>query len=62
VFLNLRSAKANESLKMYLEKPSTTMSGAGAQARKEDTETNYIGKAFDAVIYLNHVNAIKFKE
>ncbi len=47
---------------MYLEKPSTTMSGAGAQARKEDTETNYIGKAFDAVIYLNHVNAIKFKE
>lgn len=62
VFLNLRKAKEISSLKMFLEKPLTVMSGAGAQARSKETETIDIGKAFDGIIYLDKTSKITWAE
>ncbi|MBL4604415.1 MAG: erythromycin esterase family protein [Flavobacteriaceae bacterium] len=61
-FLNVRKAKTNQALKTYLEGALTTMSGAGAKARKNSTETNDIGKAFDGIIYLNQTTKINLRE
>ena len=38
------------------------MSGAGAQVRNSQTETKEIGKAFDAIIYLNKTRKINWAE
>lgn len=61
-FLNLRKAKQDLDLKVFLEKPLLIMSGAGAQARDSNTETVDIGKAFDGIIYLNEINVINWAE
>ncbi|QKX06641.1 erythromycin esterase family protein [Aquimarina sp. TRL1] len=59
-FLKLRKAKTNPELRMYLEAPITTVSGAGARARNNTIETNELGKAFDAIIYLDKTNPINW--
>jgi erythromycin esterase len=61
-FLNLRKAKQDADLKMFLENPLIIMSGAGAQARSSTTETVDIGKAFDGIIYLNEINSLNWSE
>ncbi|WP_378172420.1 erythromycin esterase family protein [Aquimarina sp. SS2-1] len=61
-FLNIRKAKLDKKLKEYLDNELTTMSGAGAQARNSQTETKTIGKAFDAIIYLDKTNKINWSE
>ena len=61
-FINLRKAKTNEGLKIYLEKDITTMSGAGARARNSQTETNDLGKAFDGIMYLDKTTKINWTE
>ncbi len=61
-FLNIRKARENQDLVEYLNSEFTTMSGAGAQARKSKTETKEIGKAFDALIYLNKSSKINWME
>jgi erythromycin esterase-like protein len=61
-FLNIRKARENKELAEYLNSDLTTMSGAGAQARNSQTETKGIGKAFDAIIYLNKTSKINWAE
>ena len=61
-FLNIRKARKNKTLTEYLNKELTTMSGAGAQVRNSHTETKEIGKAFDAIIYLNKTSKINWVE
>ena len=61
-FLNIRKAKQDDKLKEYLDSELTTMSGAGAQARDTQTETKEIGKAFDAIIYLDKTSKINWAE
>lgn len=61
-FLNIRKARTNKELTEYLNLGLTTMSGAGAQVRNDQTETKEIGKAFDAIIYLNSTSKIKWAE
>lgn len=60
VFLSIRKARSNESLNAYFDEYLTTMSGAGAQVRSTKTETNDIGKAFDAIIYLDKTHPINW--
>lgn len=60
VFLDLRNARNDSTLKHFLLEPLTTNSGAGAQVRSEDTETNDIGRAFDAMIYLDKTHNINW--
>lgn len=59
-FLNIREARKNKDLTQYLNSELTTMSGAGAQVRNSQTETKEIGKAFDAIIYLNETSKINW--
>ena len=61
-FLNIRKARENKDLTEYLNSEFTTMSGAGAQVRSSQTETKEIGKAFDAIIYLNKTSKINWAE
>jgi len=61
-FLNFREARKNKELTDYLNSELTTMSGAGAQVRNSQTETKEIGKAFDAIIYLNKTSKINWAE
>ncbi|WP_426430911.1 erythromycin esterase family protein [Winogradskyella sp. HB-48] len=61
-FLNVRAARTNENLAFYLNSGLTSMSGAGARARSNETETKLFGRAFDAVIYLDKTNAITWAE
>jgi len=57
-FINLREARKDKSLMEFLNQPLTTMSGAGAQVRSNQTETQEIGKAFDGIIYLDKTSSI----
>ncbi len=59
-FLNIRKAKEENKMNEYLNSEFTTMSGAGAQVRNSQTETKEIGKAFDAIIYLNKTSEINW--
>jgi erythromycin esterase len=59
-FLNLREARKDKNLHSFLNTPLTTMSGAGAQVRNSQTETQLIGKAFDAIIYLDQTSKINW--
>lgn len=61
-FLNLRKARENKEIAAYLNSALTTMSGAGAQVRNSQTETKEIGKAFDAIIYLDKTSKINWAE
>ncbi len=61
-FLNIRNAKKNTSLKLILEKPLTVMSGAGAQARRDATEIDDLGNAFDGILYLDKSTKINWAE
>jgi erythromycin esterase len=61
-FLNLRQAKKDNALHLYLDVPLTSMAGAGAQVRTSDTETELSGKAFDAIIYLDQTNKIHWAD
>jgi len=61
-FLNIRKAGKDKTLYEFLNLPVTTMSGAGAQARKSQTETQQIGKAFDGIIYLDRTSKINWAE
>ncbi len=58
--LDLRNAKQQQTLKNYLENPLKIMYGAGATEWGKQTQTVTIGKAFDALIYLDNVTAINF--
>src|SRR5690606_19405387 len=57
-FINLREARKDKRLMEFLNQPLTTMSGAGAQVRMYQTETQEIGKAFDGIIYLDKTSSI----
>ncbi len=59
-FFSLRRAKKDKLLLDFIHSEQTTMSGAGAQVRNHNTETNQIVKAFDAIIYLDHTNEISW--
>ena len=59
-FINLRNAKQKQPLKNYLEKPLKIMYGAGSTEWGKKTQTVYIGKAFDAILYINKVSALNF--
>lgn len=61
-FLNIRKARKDRGLKTYLNSEFITMSGAGAQVRKQNTETKELGKAFDAIIYLNKTHKITWAD
>lgn len=61
-FVDLRSAKQNESLKCYLESPLKIMYGAGSKEWGTQTRTIDIGRAFDAIMYIDQVSAIHFLE
>lgn len=57
-FLNLREAKKDPMIEDYLNDPLITMAGAGAQVRRDKTETDLRGRAFDAIIYINRTSKI----
>ena len=59
-FVNIRKARENKGLVEYLNTAFTTMNGAGAQVRDSQTETKEIGKAFDAIIYLDKTSKINW--
>lgn len=59
-FINLREARKDKRLYEFLNTPLTTMSGAGAQVRNSETETQEIGKAFDAILYLDRTSKIRW--
>lgn len=59
-FLNIRAARANKNLALYLNSQLTAMSGAGARTRSTETETKAFGNAFDAIIYLDKTKAINW--
>lgn len=61
-FLNIRKARETKELADFLNSEFTTMSGAGAQARNSQTETKNIGKAFDALMYLDKTSKINWAE
>ncbi len=61
-FLNFRKAREDKKLAEYLNTALTTMSGAGAQIRESETETKELGKAFDAIIYLDHTSKLNFTD
>mgnify|MGYP006058389401 FL=1 len=52
--------KTIPSLKAEIEKDLTIMYGAGAQEWGKQTETVPVGKAFDAIIYLDKTHKINF--
>ncbi len=60
LFLDLKKIKTNPSMKCEIEKNFTIMYGAGAQEWGTQTETVPIGKAFDAIIYLDKTSKINF--
>jgi hypothetical protein len=45
----------------FLNSDFTTMSGAGANVRNNQTETNELGKAFDGIIYLDKTHKINLE-
>lgn len=59
-FVDLRNAKQNEFLKCYLESPLNIMYGAGSQEWGTQTRTIDIGRAFDAIIYIDKISIINF--
>jgi len=59
-FIDLRNAKQKQGLKNYLEKPLKIMYGAGSTEWGKETQTVGIGKAFDAILYINKVTALNF--
>ena len=59
-FVDLRNAKQVSNLKNYLEKPLKIMYGAGSTEWERETETVEIGKAFDAILYINKINLLNF--
>ncbi|MCT4629807.1 erythromycin esterase family protein [Winogradskyella sp.] len=59
-FINIRNAKMNAELKAFFENALRLTSGSGAQIRNSKTEAKAIGEAFDAIIYLDTVNEIKW--
>lgn len=59
-FLNIREAKKEDQLFKFFNSPLTTMSGAGAQVRNSQTETQNIGKGFDGIIYLDKTSKINW--
>ena len=61
-FLNLRQARKKQSLQAYLSLPLTSMAGAGAQVRRNETETDLWGQAFDGIIYLDQTTKIHWAE
>ncbi|UTW62675.1 erythromycin esterase family protein [bacterium SCSIO 12741] len=61
-FLNIRQAREDSTLIEFLNSNLTTMSGAGAVIRDEETETKELGKAFDGIIYLNQTHKINWAE
>ena len=61
-FVDLRNARRNEYLKCYLESPMKIMYGAGSQEWGTQTRTIDIGRAFDAIIYIDKVSTINFLE
>lgn len=61
-FLNIRKAREDNKLIEFLNADLATMSGAGAQIRNSQTETNDIGKAFDGIIYLDKTTKINWAE
>lgn len=61
-FVNLRKAKNDDNLRLYLEKPLTVMFGAGAQYWNNETEIGYYGKAFDGIIYIDRTHKINWAE
>lgn len=60
LFMDLKKIKTNPSMKCEIEKNLTVMYGAGAQEWGTQTETVPIGKAFDAIIYLDKTSKINF--
>jgi erythromycin esterase len=60
VLLDLKKIKTNPSMKCEIEKNFTVMYGAGAQEWGRQTETVPIGRAFDAIIYLDKTSKINF--
>ncbi|MFN0199911.1 MAG: erythromycin esterase family protein [Bacteroidia bacterium] len=60
VFLDVKKIKTNSSMKCEIEKDLTIMYGAGSQEWGTQTETVPIGKAFDAIIYLDKTHKINF--
>lgn len=61
-FFNIRKTRKNKALLEFLNNPITTMSGAGAQTRQNNTETNDLGNAFDGILYLDKSTRITFTE
>ena len=59
-FIDLRNAKHEPKLKGYLENPLKIMYGAGSTEWEKETQTVDIGKAFDAILYINKINTINF--
>ncbi|MFZ1703818.1 MAG: erythromycin esterase family protein [Saprospiraceae bacterium] len=59
-FVDLRSARHNEELRCYLDAPIKIMYGAGSQEWGTQTRTIDIGRAFDAIIYLDKISTIHF--
>jgi erythromycin esterase len=60
VLLDLKKIKTNPSMKCEIERNFTVMYGAGAQEWGGQTETVPIGRAFDAIIYLDKTSKINF--
>ena len=57
-FLNLRNARKIPALKASLDEPWIMMAGAGANVSSSQTVTDDTGRAFDAIIYLDHTHKI----
>jgi len=59
-FVDLRNAKQNDFLSCYLNAPLKIMYGAGSQEWGTQIRTIDIGKAFDAIIYIDNISVIHF--
>jgi erythromycin esterase-like protein len=59
-FVDLRNAKQNQALKNYLEKPLKIMYGTGSTEWGKQTQMVKLGKAFDAILYINNVKGVNF--
>lgn len=58
--VHLREARKDESLRCMLNEPLKVMYGAGAQEWGRETRIKDIGRAFDAIIYIDTVSDITF--
>ena len=61
-FVDLRLARLDESLNCYLDAPLKIMYGAGSKEWGTQTRTIDIGRAFDAIIYIDEISVINFLE